>query len=135
MHRVMVTILMVGMVGWSGCAKDKAKPSAGDKTSAKPEMTAGKPEMAATRPRPVPAMGSRPVTLPTSHRWRLTANATGVNPCAEVPAAVLAPSELGLSGRALFLVVGLAQALFVASVLLWVQRIFGDRRGGRTEQH
>lgn len=44
-----------------------------------------------------------------------------------LPAAVLAPGDLGFAGRVTLLVVGLAQALFVASILLWVQRLFGDR--------
>ena len=44
-----------------------------------------------------------------------------------LPAALLAPSNMGWAARAGMVVWGTVQALFVASLLLWVQRIAGER--------
>ena len=44
-----------------------------------------------------------------------------------LPAALLAPSELGIGGKLVLVIAGLAQSLFVASLLLWLQRLFGER--------
>jgi len=47
-----------------------------------------------------------------------------------LPAALFAPSEMTLAGRALLLVAGVAQAIAIGSTLLTVQVLFGERAEG-----
>ena len=47
-----------------------------------------------------------------------------------LPAAALAPAEMGLEARALLVAVGLAQTLFVAVVLLGLHHLFAERAEG-----